>query len=295
MFILFVTLIAAVVGSVALYLISDTKRSFDKNEPTVVYPFRKLTPLPFAIPLIILILETFTIVPAGHMGVQITMGDVNPVALDAGVHFVNPISQVKEVDVRLQRATLEGASASTKDLQQVHTDITTNYRLSGDKVALIYKDFGLNVVDKVLSPSINEAFKSVTAHYTSEELITKRDEVSAGILQRVKEKVAQFDITIDSVSLVNFGFSPDYQHAIEQKVIATQATLKAEQDLKRVQVEAQSRIAQAEGEAKAIAIQSQAIQSGGGANYVQLKAIEKWDGKLPNTMAGTVPFVNVSK
>jgi regulator of protease activity HflC (stomatin/prohibitin superfamily) len=295
MFILTVPFILALIGAVALYVISETRSSFDKNERTTVYPFRKFALAPLAIPLVVLLFESFTIVPAGHMGVQVTMGTVNPVAIDAGVHFVNPISSVKEVEVRLQRATMEGASASTKDLQQVHTDITTNYRLSGEKVASIYKDFGLNVTDKVLAPSINEAFKSVTAHYTSEELITKRDEVSAAILQHVKEKVAQFDITIESVSLVNFGFSPDYQHAIEQKVIATQATLKAEQDLKRVTVEAQSRVAQAEGEAKAIAIQAQAIQTGGGANYVQLKAIEKWDGKLPNTMAGTVPFVNVAK
>lgn len=289
MFILTITFVLAIVGAIAMFVISDS------HGKDTVYPFRKFAVVPFVVPLIVLILESFTIVPAGHMGVQVTMGTVNPVAIDAGVHFVNPISSVKEVEVRLQRATMEGASASTKDLQQVHTDITTNYRLSGEKVASIYKDFGLNVTDKVLAPSINEAFKSVTAHYTSEELITKRDEVSSAILQHVKEKVAQFDITIESVSLVNFGFSPDYQHAIEQKVIATQATLKAEQDLKRVTVEAQSRVAQAEGEAKAIAIQAQAIQTGGGANYVQLKAIEKWDGKLPNTMAGTVPFVNVSK
>ena len=54
--------------------------------------------------------------------------------------------------------------------------------------------------------------------------------------------------------------------------------------------------AQAEGEAKAIAIQAQAIQSNGGAQYVQLQAIEKWNGQLPTYMMGnTVPFVNVGK
>jgi prohibitin 2 len=287
MFTLIMSFVVAVAVSLAAYFVNQSRRyRNDKNEVVedTVYPFRKLAFLPFVFPALILVFETFTIVPAGHMGVQITMGTVNPVALDAGIHFVNPISTVKEVDVRLQRATLEGASASTKDLQQVHTDITTNYRLSAEKVATIYKDFGLNVVDKVLAPSINEAFKSVTAHYTSEELITKRDEVSASILQRVKEKVAQFDITIDSVSLVNFGFSPDYQKAIEQKVIATQQKQKAEQDLERIKVEAASRIAQAEGEAKAIAIQAQAIQSNGGQQYVQLQWIDKWDGKMPNTV-----------
>lgn len=244
----------------------------------------------------VIILESFTIVSPGHVGVQVTLGEVNSSALSEGVHFVNPISSVRNVDVRLQRAELKGASAGTKDLQQVHTDIVVNYRLSGQKVPHIYKEFGLDVDTKVLGPAINEAFKAVTAKYTSEELITKRDEVSMGITQHVSNKVAPFDITVSNVSLVNFGFSAEYQKAIEAKVIATQAKLKAEQDLERIKVEAASRIAQAEGEAKAIAIQAQAITSNGGAQYVQLQAIEKWDGKLPNTMLGnSTPFINVGK
>lgn len=228
--------------------------------------------------------ESITIVPAGHRGVQVTMGTVNPTVLESGWQFVNPISSVKDVNIQIQRSTMEGAAAGTKDLQQVHTDIVVNYRLSPEKVALIYRDFGLNIVDKVLQPALNEAFKSVTGHYTSEELITKRDEVSQAILQQVRTKVAQFDINIDNVSLVNFGFSQAYQQAIEQKVIATQQKQKAEQDLQRIEVEAKSRIAQAEGEAKAISIQAQAIQSQGGQAYVQLQWIEKWDGKMPNTV-----------
>ena len=244
----------------------------------------------------VLIFESITVVPAGMRGVQVTFGTVNPTPLDNGMHMVNPLSNVKNINIQLQRATMEAASAGTKDMQQVHTDIVINYRLNADKVAVIYKDFGVDLVNKVLTPSLNEAFKSVTGHYTSEDLIVKRDEVSAGILTHVRNKLAQFDISVDSVSLVNFGFSAEYQKAIEQKVIATQMKQKAEQDLERIKVEAQSRIAQAEGEAKAIAIQAAAIQNQGGAAYVQLKAIEKWDGNLPNVMgAGAVPFINVGK
>lgn len=228
--------------------------------------------------------SSFTVISAGHTGVIVTLGEVNPVSLTEGVHFVNPISSVKEVDVRLAKTQLTGASASTKDLQQVHTDIVIQYRLHADKVPHIYKEFGLNVDDKVLGPAINEAFKSVTAKYNSEELITKRGIVSDEIQTMLANKVAPFNIDVSGISLVNFGFSADYQKAIEQKVIATQQTAKAEQDLARIKVEAASRIAQAEGEAKAIAIQASAIQSQGGQNYVQLQWIEKWDGKLPTTV-----------
>ena len=296
MFTIGLTLILALIGAAALYLINETKRSFDKNEPTVVFPFRKYAALPFILPVVIALFESFTVVPAGHVGVQVTMGTVNQTALHSGVNFVNPISSVKDVEVRVKRADLTGASASTKDLQQVHTDIVVQYRMAPEKVPYIYGQFGLNVDDKILGPGVNEAFKAVTAHYNSEELITKRDVVSSEILTHVKEKVAPFDIEVQGISLVNFGFSADYQKAIEAKVIATQSKLKAEQDLDRIKVEAQQAIATAEGRAKAIQIETQAINSQGGAAYVQLEAIKKWDGKLPNVNGGgAVPFINVGK
>lgn len=282
MFMLGIALVIAILASVSVYLL------FDKSKLGVIGG------LIFFIA--VFVAESFTIVSPGHVGVQVTLGEVNPTSLTEGVHFVNPISSVRGVDVRLQRAELKNASAGTKDLQQVHTDIVVNFRLSGNKVPHIYKEFGLDVDSKVLGPAINEAFKAVTAKYNSEELITKRDEVSQNITQHITAKVAQFDITVSNVSLVNFGFSSEYQKAIEAKVIATQAKLKAEQDLSRIEVEAKSRIAQAEGEAKAIAIQAAAIQSNGGAQYVQLQAIEKWNGQLPSTMLGnSTPFINVGK
>jgi regulator of protease activity HflC (stomatin/prohibitin superfamily) len=242
-------------------------------------------------------ISSFTIISAGHTGVQITLGEVNRLPLIEGVHFVNPISQVKNVDVRLQKAELKAANAGTKDLQVVHTDIVVNFRLDPLKVPHIYKEYGLNVDEKVLGPGINEAFKSVTGHYTSEELVTKRDLVSAEILQHLIAKMSPFNITVSNISLVNFGFSQAYQQAIEDKVISAQKTAKAEQDLARIKVEAASRIAQADGEAKAIAIQAAAIQSNGGENYVKLQWIEKWDGKLPSTMLGgdTKTLMNVGK
>ena len=278
--------LAAIFGAIAMYLFSTVRD---------VYPLRKYVPAVLVLPMLACLLESFTIVSAGHIGVQQTLGSVSMQTLGEGVHFVNPISNVRNVDVRVVKAQLKGSNAGTKDLQVVHTDIVVNYRIDGTKAAHIYKEFGLDLEDKILMPAINESFKAVTAHYNSEELITQRDKVSNGILEELQSKVAPYGLQISSVSLVNFGFSNEYQNAIEQKVISTQATLKAEQDLKRIQVEAEQAIAKAKGEAEAIRIQSQAIQSQGGAAYVQLKAVEKWDGKLPNVNGGAMPFINVSK
>lgn len=240
-----------------------------------------------------ILINMFTVVSAGHIGVQVTFGTVNQETLAEGAHLVNPLSSVQQVEVRMVTGKLKSASAGTKDLQAVHTDIVVNYRLDGARVAHIYKEFGLDLEDRVIMPATNEAFKAVVARYTSEELITKRDVVSAQIKEELATKLAKYNIGVNDISLVNFAFSPEYQKAIEAKVIATQSKLKAEQDLARIEVEAKQAIARAEGEAKSIQIQTQAINSQGGAAYVQLQAIEKWDGKLPTTSAGVVPFINL--
>ena len=241
-----------------------------------------------------IIMGSFVVVSAGHQGVQVTMGEVNMKTLNEGLHFVNPISNVSEVSVRVTKAELQNANAGTKDLQIVHTNIVVNYRLDGNKVAHVYKEFGLELEDKILLPAVNESFKAVTAHYNSEELVTKRDEVSKEIHSALQDKVGKYGLVVSEISLVNFGFSEQYQAAIEQKVIATQQKLKAEQDLSRIQVEAEQNIAKAKGEAEAIRIQAQAIQNQGGKDYVQLQAIQKWDGKLPTYMMGNAtPMINI--
>jgi regulator of protease activity HflC (stomatin/prohibitin superfamily) len=238
--------------------------------------------------------ESLVVIPAGHIGVQVTFGEVNQATLAEGLHLVNPLSRVKEVEVRLVTTQLKQASAGTKDLQQIHTDIVLNYRIDGSKAAHIYKEFGFDLQDRVILPALSESLKAVTAHYTSEELITKRDVVSGQVKEEVAGKLGKYGVMVGDISLVNFGFSAEYQKAIESKVIAMQSKLQAEQDLQRIEVEAKQAIAKAEGRAKAIQIETQAINSQGGASYVQLKAIEKWDGNLPSTMAGgAVPFINV--
>lgn len=264
----------------------DPKPEFNKAVPAAVALGLVLSTVGF---------ESVTVIPAGHIGVQVTLGEVNQQTLAEGMHMVNPISRIKEVEVRLVTTKLEKASAGTKDLQQIHTDIVLNYRIDGSKAAHIYKEFGFDLQDRVILPALSESLKAVTAHYTSEELITKRDLVSGQVKEEVAGKLVKYGVETGDISLVNFGFSDEYQRAIESKVVATQSKLKAEQDLQRIEVEAKQEIAKAEGRAKAIQIETQAINSQGGTSYVQLKAIERWDGKLPTTSGGAIPFINIKQ
>jgi regulator of protease activity HflC (stomatin/prohibitin superfamily) len=145
-------------------------------------------------------------------------------------------------------------------------------------------------------PAAHETFKNVTSHYVAEELVTKRSEVSESIMQNLQVKLKQYGVDVRDMNITNFDFSPEFNKAIEAKVVAGQNAEKAQRDLQRIQIEAQQKIAEAEGQAKAIAIQSQAIQQNGGAAYIQLQAINKWDGKLPTYMSPNtaMPFVGVA-
>ncbi len=288
-------LIIGLLGTIAAFIFMSFFHSTNYETNKITYALKQYRIFSLLIFGLCFVCSTFTVISAGNIGVKTTLGKVDPVSLPAGFYFINPISDVQQISVRLDKASLESATASTKDLQVVHTDIVVNYRLEGADVANIYKNFGFDLKDKVLLPAINESFKAITARYNSEELITKRDIVSAAIKQELQDKVVKYGLSISEISLVNFGFSQEYQSAIEQKVIATQSKLKAEQDLQRIKVEAEQNIAKAQGEAESIRIQSAAIETSGGVNYVHLKAIEKWDGQLPTTVVGgdSMPFVNI--
>lgn len=243
-------------------------------------------------------LAPFAIVPAGSRGVITTFGKVDNVVLDEGIHFRIPIAQtVHLVDVRIQKGEGKGDAAS-KDLQTIHTTVALNYHVNPKEAARVFQEIGQQVGDRIIVPAVQEAAKAATAQYTAEELISKRPEVKERIRSLLAERLAKFGIVVDDFSITNFDFSRSFNEAIEAKTTAEQLKLKAERDLARIKVEAEQKIASAKAEAEALALQKQQVTP----ELIRLReienqrrAIEKWDGKLPNITGGTVPFINVNK
>lgn len=244
-------------------------------------------------------LSPLAVVPSGHRGVVTLFGRVDPVPLNEGLHLVNPLARVIKIDIRVARLDSVGEAAS-RDLQTVHTAITLNYRIGADMVAKLYQEIGPGYEEKVIQPAVQESFKAVTARYTAEELITKREEVRAAIRELLEAKIQErgkHALLLDEVSITNFKFSEQFARAIEAKQEAEQLALKAQRDLERVQIEAKQRIAQAEAEAAALRAQKQEVTP----ELIrlreieaQIRAIERWDGHLPATVAGgAVPLINL--
>lgn len=236
----------------------------------------------------------FTVVNVSRVGIQSTFGKVDEQVLNEGAHFILPWVTVNEVYVASQQASSRSEAAS-KDMQSVHAGITLNYNVDPNKARDLYSITPrLDYQQQFVEPAMNEVFKAIVARYTAEELVTKRSEVSDLITKELQAKLARYHILVNNLNIVEFNFSKSFNAAIEEKVTATQKALTAERDLERAKFVAQQRIEQARGEAEAIRIQSEAITKNGGAAYVQLQAIQKWDGKLPQySLGGSTPFINL--
>ncbi len=237
------------------------------------------------------------IVPAAHRGVKFNiLSGLVPIAYGEGLAMKIPfVETFIDIDVRIDKVEHQ-VSAASKDLQTVGTTVALNFRPDPDRVMNIYQSIGLSYRERVIDPSIQEAVKSVTAQYTAEELITRREEVKDKIQSVLDEKLRPEHIIVVAVNLTDFQFSEVFSSAIEQKQTAEQLALKAKRDLDRIRIEAEQRVAQARAEAEAQRMLAQSITP----QVVELRridafgeAIRKWNGVMPQVSSGALPFWDV--
>ncbi|MEG4914420.1 prohibitin family protein [Microcoleus sp. B7-D4] len=241
-----------------------------------------------------LILRPFALVGPGERGVMMRFGKVQNTILDEGIHPIFPIvTSVKTLSVRVQKTDLK-ADAASKDLQSITTDLAVNWNVDPAKVNQIYQQIGEEeqIVTSILSPAISEVLKAATSKKTAEEIITKRTELKTEIDNSLKKRLEPYGVIVRDVSLINFGFSPEFSKAIESKQIAEQEAKQAEFTVKKATQDAQAEINRAKGKAEAQRLQRQTLT----AEILQQQAIEKWNGQFPTVMGGggTLPLINIA-
>lgn len=252
--------------------------------------------------LFVLMMMCTTIVPAGHVGIQDTLGTVSNDLLSSGFHFKSPITGVKSVSLQTQLYNVNAAAAS-KNLQTVKTTVGINYHLDADKVLELYKTVkNIDVEGILMYPATQEILKANTAKFDAEELINQREIITENVNNGLKQRFLVKGIIVENVSTTNFDFGDEYNKAIEEKQVASQAVEKAKYELEKQQIEVQQKINSAEADAKAIKINADAqayqldvINSKLTQNPLlnQYKAIEKWDGVLPKVVGGAVPLIDI--
>ena len=224
----------------------------------------------------------WALVDAGHVGVVTRFGAVNRV-VDPGFTFKLPfVEGVYSMETRTQKEQVEALAAS-KDLQAVTSTIALNYHLQGEKAIEVYQNIGENYTSIIIDPAVQEAFKSTTSQFTASDLIGKREQVKQMAFTELRDRLVKYNIVVDDFNIVNFAFSQEFNAAIEPKTIA-------EQNKERAQIEAQTAMIQAQGQADA----QKTLKNSGSLSpeYLQFLAIQKWDGKLPSSTNG-VPFIQI--
>jgi prohibitin 2 len=203
------------------------------------------------------LLTSFVTIPTGFRGVVLQFGGATDRTMGEGLNFRVPfIQSVKVMSIQTQIHQVE-ATAASKDLQDVTTRIAVNYKLDPKKVNEIYSTLGMDYETRIIAPFTQEAVKANSSLYTVEEMILKRDIVKQSITQSLITRLAERGIIVETVNLTNFNPSEQFNKAIEDKMVAAQSVLTAQNKLQQIEVEAKQAAARAEGEKQAAILQAE--------------------------------------
>jgi prohibitin 1 len=246
--------------------------------------------------ILLLIIFFFSINPfvqigAGERGVVMNWGRVQDAILSEGLHIRIPFMQsVKKISVRVQKSDVKTSGAS-KDLQDVGLELGVNWKINTAKVNKVFQTIGDEqaVLDNIIMPAVSEMAKAASAKKTAEEIITKRQELKADIDKLLVSRLANYGIILSDVSIIDIKFSEEFNRAIEAKQVAEQEAKQAIFKAEQAKNDAVARVNTAEGQAKAQQLQQQALT----AELLQKMAIDKWDGRFPTYMGGTLPFLQI--
>lgn len=226
--------------------------------------------------------STYVIDP-GFRGVQVTLGKVSLDFKPEGFGTKSPfISHIVYVPVRQLTRELRTESYSS-DLQQVEISLRILYRIPESSVVRIYTEYAGDPFDSLIAPRVHEALKEVAALQSAEMIVKKREEIKTRSLASAREKIGTI-LVLEDLVIENIGLSKELETAIESKMVQEQEAAKARFTQLKAQIEAETAIVKAKGEAEAIRVRAEAIRDNPG--LIQLQIVEKWDGRSPLVIGG---------
>lgn len=231
-------------------------------------------------------------ISSGYKGVYTLWGKVEESRiLDEGMHFSNPFARIIKVDVRIKKLELT-LLTYTHDLQQADLQIVVTYAINPEAVAKLYKYVGLNDFEsKLVSPITYTSLKNVIGKWEADKLVGNREQAVSEVNTILRESLDNKYIIFQSFDLINIDYSDAFEKAIEEKQIATQQAIKEKNNTVKVQEIANQKIISAKAEAEAMTIKTRALSNN--KSLVEYEAVQKWDGKLPTTTSGVIPFINI--
>ncbi|HTO10100.1 MAG TPA: prohibitin family protein [Candidatus Binatia bacterium] len=274
---------------------------------------RLVLALSIGVPAFIVIFSVLRIIPAGHVGVKVLFGQVDPQPLREGLNVVlNPLYDVVDMDVRVVKHTARYDAAS-KDLQAVHVEMVLNYRVMPDRAPEVYRNIGPNFSSVIIDPAAQEVLKANTATHNAEEILLQRPQLKSDVQRDLTVWLAKYGVDMKEAALANIRFDPAYEKAVEAKQIEQQKAEQKRYELIQAQRQAEIVAAEAKGKGDAALAEARGVADAlrlkgeAEATYnarvaasltpvlIQQQYLARWDGRLPQYSFGgnAVPFVQV--
>ena len=229
----------------------------------------------------------FVQIDAGQVGVQKLFGRIKNDVLPSGLHFVNPLVDVKEIDIKTQNYTMsgihdEGESASddairvlTADGLEVIIDLTVLYRVLPTDAPRLLRETGADYNDKIVRPISRTAIRDNAVYYDAISLYsTRRDEFQNRIFSTLEKQMKLRGLVLESLLVRNITLPASVKKVIEQKISAEQEAQKMKFVLQKEGQEAERKRVEAQGIADYQRIISESLTDKQ-LQYEQIKAMKE--------------------
>ena len=223
------------------------------------------------------------IVQPGERGIEVTLGKVSPLFKPEGFGFKTPfITTIVPVTIRQQTKEVS-ADCYSSDLQQVKMNLRVLYRIPEASVVQIYQGYAGDPFDSLIAPRVQEALKEVTAMESAEQIVKNREVIKGKALIAAQKKIGTL-LFVEDVVIQNIDLSHELETAIEAKMVQEQEAAKAKFTQQKAQIEADTVVIKAKGDAESIKIRGEALKLTPA--FIDLQIVEKWDGKAPLYVGG---------
>lgn len=249
-------------------------------------------------------------VDAGYEGIKVNLyGDnkgVDNVSLVTGAIWYNPITTaVYEYPTFVQTVDYEPFSINAKDGSSFTVDPTISLKIVDGKSPEVFvkyrKDNISDVINTTLYNYVKNAFRIELNKYTTDELVSKREEFEKAIEDRLKKELIAENFQLEQMTS-GLKYPETLVRSIDAKNSAIQDALRAENEVKTIEAEAKKKVAEAQGEAEALKIKGDAeaeynrkIASSLSPLIIQQDMIEKWNGATPVFMGSNGTMLDASK
>ncbi len=190
-------------------------------------------------------------IPAGNIGIVYQFGEIKD-QIGEGFQWVAPWRNVKMANIQIQRHVFERLESFSKETQTVYVKASLNISVSPQAIQQLYRTVGEGYFGVLVESRVHQNFKDELVRYNTVDIAPNRENIRKAVRERLEHELSSHSIKVEDLLLDNVDFKDEFEHAIEQKQVATQKALEEEQKVVVERHRAEQALEKARGEGNSI-------------------------------------------